>query len=970
MGLVLSGLAYQNLGQPDKGEVAYKKAIAASPDQPLAREGLVNFYEKLQRWGSLMTALEDNLQFYLKAADEKKALSVTEQLIALYTKEGVMDKAIEKMQSLLPGSELYDLLSSDHRPDQMETLKRLAGVQETTDAQFYEREVRARRGRLGGGTLEQVQAAVRKEVYSKSQLGATYESIMEIDPENHKDLELKLLEFYVKKMESIAQDQKPAVRDKALALSSKMIQESSSPDLSPLPHELLLKFHDAHSSSDYDTALQHQYIATFPQTALSKMIQAQMHYVNGDGGEEPSSREELSGLLDEAFKMDSTIVYGYLVLCWMDYDSQDFEAGLEHSTAGRDLLNKQSVATAFEYPKMRRSFELCMANCQFKISPKLAPNALELYRHILQEDENNIDALQGVGFVLSSEERYEEATESFERVLALDSSHISARSEVGWICYLQKDYEQAEERLREVVETSENPRALDLYRLGRVYYDMGGEYKENSAYSHAQLIAAARLDPHCAGAFTYLGHYYREVVQDDARAEKCYQHAFTLDPRESAAGEHLSDYLLTSGSLEGAMDVYERVIEASKDHRSNNWALLRLGFAELIRGNNLEAMSAFQKLLRNDVKNPLAWEDSTVAVYHIARVHQRLGMYPEAIEHYEAALAQAEKNQEPRHVPSLMGITESFLEQGKEYFVTGCYGRSAEFLGHALEYGHQLLALDSQILSAWKLVGDACLAYRAVPRYLHLCPFKTLRAIMEILPEDTNQLLHFPAKMDEEPLRVLGQIQTMDASEFFEASTEKSCQALESIFTVAGMAYKQANVLNGNEGHPAAQFWYDIALSYYYRHENAIRRNGDGAVSKTSPWLGVTMRCLKASLQFEDDNPVVWNALGVASMTTNAKISQHALIKSIEYDPKNPAPWSNLGYLYILHSELDLALKAFTTAQTLDPSFGQAWTGQACVASLWGSPEATALFAHACESSTASILEANYGYAVNTFRDL
>lgn len=74
--------------------------------------------------------------------------------------------------------------------------------------------------------------------------------------------------------------------------------------------------------------------------------------------------------------------------------------------------------------------------------------------------------------------------------------------------------------------------------------------------------------------------------------------------------------------------------------------------------------------------------------------------------------------------------------------------------------------------------------------------------------------------------------------------------------------------------------------------------------------------------------------------------------------------------MYILNSELDLALKAFTTAQTLDPSFAQAWTGQACVASLWGSDESTALYAHACESSTASVLEANYGYAVNTFTDM
>ena len=45
-----------------------------------------------------------------------------------------------------------------------------------------------------------------------------------------------------------------------------------------------------------------------------------------------------------------------------------------------------------EPQRMRRSFELCMANCQLKISPKLAASALELYQGILKEDKHNLDA--------------------------------------------------------------------------------------------------------------------------------------------------------------------------------------------------------------------------------------------------------------------------------------------------------------------------------------------------------------------------------------------------------------------------------------------------------------------------------------------------------------------------------------------------------------------------------------------------
>ena len=68
----------------------------------------------------------------------------------------------------MPGSSLYELL--DDKPSQIDTLKTLASVQERADSEFYEREVRLRRGRLGGGTQEQVQNAVRNELYGKSEV--------------------------------------------------------------------------------------------------------------------------------------------------------------------------------------------------------------------------------------------------------------------------------------------------------------------------------------------------------------------------------------------------------------------------------------------------------------------------------------------------------------------------------------------------------------------------------------------------------------------------------------------------------------------------------------------------------------------------------------------------------------------------------------------------------------------------------
>ncbi|KAF9948767.1 Tetratricopeptide repeat protein 37 [Modicella reniformis] len=110
---------------------------------------------------------------------------------------------------------------------------------------------------------------------------------------------------------------------------------------------------------------------------------------------------------------------------------------------------------------------------------------MALYENILITNKNNIEALEGVGFAQRLEESYTEATASFERILGLDPTNTPAKSEQGWICYLQQDYDHAEEKLRQVIEMSKTPRALNLYRLGRIYYDMGTEYRDNPDYSHA-----------------------------------------------------------------------------------------------------------------------------------------------------------------------------------------------------------------------------------------------------------------------------------------------------------------------------------------------------------------------------------------------------------------------------------------------------------------------------------------------------
>lgn len=100
--------------------------------------------------------------------DGKKALAITEQLIKLYTQQDQVDTAIEKMQTLLPGSKLYEIL--EDKPNQINTLRKLVLVQEQADSDYTERELKLRRGRINSGTAAQLQVAVRNDMYGRSEV--------------------------------------------------------------------------------------------------------------------------------------------------------------------------------------------------------------------------------------------------------------------------------------------------------------------------------------------------------------------------------------------------------------------------------------------------------------------------------------------------------------------------------------------------------------------------------------------------------------------------------------------------------------------------------------------------------------------------------------------------------------------------------------------------------------------------------
>lgn len=94
-----------------------------------------------------------------------------------------------------------------------------------------------------------------------------------------------------------------------------------------------------------------------------------------------------------------------------------------------------------------------------------------------------------------------------------------------------------------------------------------------------------------------------------------------------------------------------------------------------------------------------------------------------------------------------------------------------------------------------------------------------------------------------------------------------------------------------------------------------------------------------------------WNLLGVICATKeidNLALSQHCYIKALELDRKLATVWSNLGVLYLSQGPrfVRLANMAFTQAQQSQPSYANAWTGQAQVAESYDRFETIDLLKH------------------------
>ena len=129
------------------------------------------------------------------------------------------------------------------------------------------------------------------------------------------------------------------------------------------------------------------------------------------------------------------------------------------------------------------------------------------------------------------------------------TKNTRAHAEYAWLAFEDGELETARAELERALDTArragcavtDSEIAEHEYRLGRILWTMGGAERDDPGAARARFEAASVEEGDCqAAACAWLGHWYREVASDPARAANCYARALEIDPDDGVVARNLA----------------------------------------------------------------------------------------------------------------------------------------------------------------------------------------------------------------------------------------------------------------------------------------------------------------------------------------------------------------------------------------------------------------------------------------------
>ncbi|XP_002138566.2 tetratricopeptide repeat protein 37 [Drosophila pseudoobscura] len=445
--------------------------------------------------------------------------------------------------------------------------------------------------------------------------------------------------------------------------------------------------------------------------------------------------------------------------------------------------------------------------------------------------------------------------------------------------------------------------------------------QKNYAEALSCMLKAARLRPHVAECFDYLGRLYPLATGDMARARKCYEKCISLN----ALAEEAVDALSFIYQQLGDEDLNEMLLMNTLRYLSNDESIrlqykLGLHFLQVRKWDN--AIQCFRIAIKHDFRCMVYWEslgdayaargsyNSAIRVFQkilelspvncyallqIGVIKTTIRMYSEAIEDFDALL-----KLNPNYLPGLRGAAEAHIGIANNLKSQNLYGRAKQHFQSAVGLLESAFtqAEAQGMVWLWRLTASVFLQTAQLPGSL--------------------------ANLD-----VAGSLAKRDEAVAY--LSRKDLLQLAQRFYLCALKLKQNTYL-----------WYELALACYcsavYIPEEATSH------------LETASKVCKRAIKERSNRWQNWNLLGVINMHAeheNLPLAQHCFIQALNLDRKSFTTWTNLGVLYIKANDIRLANEAFKRAQQSSPIYANAWIGQAMVAELIGDQEeAFDLFRH------------------------
>ncbi len=250
------------------------------------------------------------------------------------------------------------------------------------------------------------------------------------------------------------------------------------------------------------------------------------------------------------------------------------------------------------------------------------PDAVKAYERGLEEEPNNVELLNALGFALFQQGESNKAISALEKAIRIDPKHSKAHNNMALASIDLGEFEMAEAHYRESLAIEPQPsiyndlgfvlerqgmsfEAVDMYRKSleldpestTAHYNLAASLARSGEFAEAEVHFRSVLEKEpSTQAYTGLGIALQQQGKTDEAIAR-FNDAITEDSNNAAAYDQLGTILVQQGKLEEAVSIYQNLISnvpSAAAHEELAQVLIRLGRTDEARYQREKAQALKQ----------------------------------------------------------------------------------------------------------------------------------------------------------------------------------------------------------------------------------------------------------------------------------------------------------------------------------------------------------------------------------------